>query len=288
MYLIRFGVTDLPEHDGQDTLPIVYRNNSVDLQNGSFDFDGNRQVLQSTNVARSAVIPVYDNIQTTLNALTTQANKGRAILRGKELDNTEYLTFAKVARMNINPNAEKYGCEEAIDIIFNQDYPFWLHGADVETFLDDGEIFDDYAWNFDGGNNDLSTIAATGSGTTVDTLTINNSGSAPCYRGYFILNFENDYDVNWVKIINHTNGLQMRYNLDIDGTGGIGSWTFDWLSKTLLTNTSDLDRTGLVLPNYQPDWFRLEIGNNDIEVQLNHNDDTDMNLYIFWSRHYTY
>lgn len=288
MRLIRFGTTDLPDN-GTDSLPIEYRSNLVDLQNGSFDLDGNTSVLSSVTVTRDTIISVsVQNIQNTIRAITTQANRGRAILRGEEIDNTQYLTFAKVSRINYLPNSEKYGFEQPIAIAFAQDYPFWLNSADVENFLDDGEIFDDYAWNFDGGNNDILSISGSSASTTVDTLTINNTGSAPCYRGYFILNFQGAYDVNWIKIINHTNGMMLTYNLDISGVGGIGSWTFDWLSKSLLTNTSDLDRTGLVIPNNQMDWFRLEVGNNNLEFQVNHAGDTDATLYVFWSRHYTY
>lgn len=288
MRLIKFGAVNLPNHNGVDNLPIEYRSNFASLQNGGYDFDGNKSILKSVNLSRDAVIPVYDNIQSTINGITTQANKGRAILRGQELDNTQYLTFGKVSRINYLPNAEDYGCKQAIAIAFVQDYPFWLHGSDVETFLDDGEVLDDYSWNLDGGNVDTVTINATGVGETSGTLTINNAGSAPVYRGYFVLSFQNDYDVNWIKILNLTNGLQLVYENAISGTGGIGDWTFNWLDKSLLTNTSDFDRTGLILPDNQMDWFRLDIGSNEIEVTLNHNDDTDVTIDIYWSRHYTY
>ena len=286
MRLWSFGTYTLPEHGGQDVIPIRYRSSLVELQNGAFDYDGQKAVLQTTNIARNATI--ITDIQNSFRSLTKQANKGRLILRGIERDNTQYLTFAKMVRIGLSPNAERYNCEEALDVVFEQDYPFWLNSADVETFLEDGEQLDDYSWNLDGGHVDTITIAATGAGETNDVSTINNAGSAPAYRGYFVLSFQNDYDVNWVKIINHTNGLQLYYELPISGSGGIGDWSFNWLSKTLLTNTSDLDRSGLIFPNNQPDWFRLEVGDNEIEVVLNHNNDTDMTLGVYWSRHYTY
>lgn len=286
MRLLSFGAYALPEHNGQDVIPIRYRSSLAELQNGSFDYSGQDAVLQTTNIARNATI--ISNIQTSFRSLTTEANKGRLILRGIERDNTQYLTFAKMVRIGLSPNAERYNCEEALDVVFEQNYPFWLHSADVETFLEDNEQLDDYLWNLDGGNFDNITINATGNSITSNTITINNTGTAPAYRGYFVLRFLNDYDVNWVKITNLTNGMQLTYNLPISGTGNIGDWSFSWLDKTLLTNTSALDRTGLVLPDAQPDWFRLEVGENDIQIDLSHNNDTDMELDIYWSRHYTY
>lgn len=286
MRLIRFGTVDLPELNGIDNMPIEYRANYASLQNGAYDYDGQKNVLNATTITRDAVIT--QNIQTTLQNITRQANKGRALLRGKELDDTQYVTFAKVSRINYLPNAEKYGCEQALGIGFTQDYPFWLHAGDIETFLDDGAQFDDYAWNFDGGNYESVSINASSSGITSQTVTIDNTGTAPIYRGYFALQFVTEYDVNWIKITNVTNGLTMTYNMNIAGSSDIGTWYFDWLSKSLLTNTSDLDRTGLVIPNNQSDWFRLDLGENQIQVDISHNDDTNMNLYIFYSRHYTY
>lgn len=289
MRILSFGKLVLPEAGGRDSLPINYRNSILGLQNGAFDYDGQESVLTYGNASRSAI--VISNIQSTFQDITKKANKGRLLLRGIEFDNTEYVTFAKISKIGLTPNAKDYDCQESVDINFVQDYPYWLHSADIETFLEDEEVLDDYAWNLDGGNFDSITISATTS--TVDTntsssITINNTGTSPVRRGYFVLQFQNDYDVNYIKIKNKTNGMQLTYTLDISGTGGTGEWIFDWLSKSLLTDTSDLDRTGLDIPDYQPDWFRLEQGENEIELIMNHDGDTDVSLLIYWSRHYIY
>lgn len=286
MRLTQFGIVTLPENNGQDVLPIDYRSNLVSLQNGAYDTDGNNSILNATNLTRQAVIT--QSIQTSFRNLARESNKGRLLLRGEERDDTNYVTFAKIARINLAPNARQYNCEEAIEIQFIQDYPFWLNQADIETFLDDGNQLDDYSWNLDGGNSDTITINATGNSITSDNITIDNTGIVPCYRGYFVIAFQNDYDVEYIEIINNTNGLRLKYNLNISGTGGIGVWTIDWLAKSLLTNTSDLDRTGLEIPNSQTDWFRLEVGENDIQVNLAHLDDTGATVNVYWSRHYIY
>lgn len=286
MRLTKFGTVTLPEANGLDALPVRYRTNVRDMQNGGYDLDGNNTYLNPTNVNRRAVI--INNLQSTFTNIARESNKGRLLLRGQEHDNVEYVTFAKIIQLNPDIDARRYNCEKALEINFMQDYPFWLHSADIEKFLDDGEQLDDYVWNLDGGNVDTITINATGSGVTQGTSTITNNGTTPAYRGYFVLSFQNAYDINYVEIINVTNGLKLKYNLNIADTGDIGDWTFDWLSKSLLTNTSDLDRTGLVLPNSQSDWFRLDVGDNNIEVNLSHNNNTDMTLDIYWSRHFVY
>lgn len=284
--LTQFGTVTLPEYNGEDVIPVIIRENFIDLQNGGIDLDGNDAVLQSTRVQRSAVIAT--NLQSTIQNILKEAGKGRLLLRAEDRDGTNYQTFAKVVRINPEIDARRYNCEQAIEITWLQDYPFWLHSSDEPQYLDDGENFD-AAWNLDSGNSDTISITSPSTSTSD---TIDNTGDMPVYRGYFVISATgtNVY-IGDITITNVTNGLQLTY------TGGLGNGTaasegdvtIDWLSKTVLTDTSDLDYSKVTLPNGQTDFFRLEVGENTIEVEFDEYSGTNnLSVEVFWSRHYLY
>jgi hypothetical protein len=282
MRLTKFGTVDLPDANGRDVIPVEVRTNIVELQNGSIDLDGNNSVYNSVNLSRNAVW--YTNLQSSFEALARESNKGRLILRGQEIDNTVYLTTAKINRLLPNIDANKYGCEYAININFYQDYPFWLLGTDEPYYLNDGELLDD-GWVLDDGNKTTITISDPN---TTDSTTINNTGGATIYKGYFVISVEDSstWEIENLRIWNITNGLELTYK-SLSGDGNSGEYTIDWLSKTCLTEFSDFDHNQISIPNKQVDWFRLELDNNVIETSFTVLDGTpDVNIDVYWSKHY--
>lgn len=287
MRLISFGTVDLPEHDGNDRLPISFRNNLINLQNGGVDLDGNTNYLNIAALTRRAVI--VSNLSTTFRNVTREAAKGRLLLRGRERDNTEYQTFAKVVQINPDIDARMYNCEQALDISWLQDYPFWLASADEPTYLDDGAILDDYVWNLDGGNSDTLTIT---SPNTSGSTTIDNTGIAKAFKLYIVISATGtNIEIGDITITNVTNGLQFSY------TGGLGDGSsssegdivIDCLSKTVFLDTSEHDYTTLDIPNNQSDIMNLEVGENVINVQFDSISGTNnLTVEFFWSRHYLY
>ena len=286
MRLTQFGTVTLSELNGTDVIPVIFRENLIDLQNGGIDLDGNNSILTPTRVSRSAVIAT--DLQTTINVIMKEAGKGRLLLRAIERDDTPLQTFAKVVRINPDIDARRYNCEQAIELTWIQDYPFWLHSSDEPNYLEDGENFD-AAWNLDSGNSDI--LALTSPDVT-DTFVIDNTGGAVVYRGYFVLSATGtNIEIGDITITNVTNGLSLTY------TGGLGDGSasaegdvvIDWLSKTVLTDTSDFDYTKVTLPNGQTDFFRLELGENNIEVTMDSISGTNnLSVEMFWSRHYLY
>lgn len=288
MRLTQFGTISLPENNGTQSIPFEGRMNVVDLQYGGVDLDGNTTIINPTIIQHNAVI--ISSIQSNLQALTKELGKGRLLLRANEIDNTTYQTFGKVIQFNLIPDARKYGCEQAIQVGLNQIYPYWLLSSEEPDYFDDGYLFDG-SINYDSGNK--TTISVTGSGTGIQSgsTTITNSGGAAIRKGYFVFTFSGsptNYDIDWIEIRNVTNGLTFRYQNNHAGTGTTGEFTANWLSKTFLTDTSDLDHSNIVIPRKQIDWFALELGDNVIEVDYQANVQTDLSLDIYHSQHWLY
>lgn len=288
MRLTQFGTVTLPEHNGQDRLPLSIRNNFTELQNGGIDLDGNNVVVNPIALTRSAVI--VDSIQSNLRAILKEAGKGRLLLRAKDFDNTQLQTFSKVIRIDPDIDARKYGCEQALEINFMQDYPFWMLSSEEPTYLDDGEVLDEYAaWNLDGGNYDSLTIT---SPTVIDSVTIDNTGGSVVYKGYFVISATGtNVEIGNIIITNVTNGLKITYTGGLgDGTGSSeGDIYIDWLAKTTLDDTSTQDYSLLTLPSGQSDYFRLELGENVITASFESLSGTNnLNIDIYWSKHYLF
>ena len=286
MRLTQFGTITLHEADGVDVLPLRIRSNFIELQNGGIDLDGNDVAISSSNLTRRAVI--VTNLQTTANNLLKEAGKGRLLLRAKDIDNTQYQTFAKVIQINPDINARDYGCQYGFEISWLQDYPFWLLSADEGYYLDDGEILDD-GWNLDSGNSDTISITSPNTSTT-DTIT--NNGGSVVYKLYIVLSATGtNVEIGDITITNVTNGMRITY------TGGLGDGsaisegdvTIDCLSKSVLDDTSSPAYNNVTLPNNQTDFMRLELGDNIFDVEFDSLSGTNnLSVQIFWSEHYLY
>lgn len=288
MRITQFGTITLPENNGVQSLPIESRVNIVDLPYGGVDLDGNTAIINPTILQHNAVIT--ESIQSSLQALTKEFGKGRLVLRGKEIDNVEYLTFGKLQQFNLIPDAKNYGCEQAIQVGMTQLYPYWMLSSEEPEYLDDGWTLDSGV-NLDSGNKTNISVTGSGTGEQTGSTTITNSGGAEIRKGYFVFNFSGsptNIDISWLEIKNTTNGLVWRYENEFTGTGTSADFTADWLSKTFLTNLSDLDHSDVKTPNSQMDWFRLELGDNDIEVTYFANSQTDLDLDIYHSQHWLY
>lgn len=282
MRLTQFGTVTLPDGNGRDGLPVEIRNNAIELQNGMLDLDGNNAVFNSVNLYRRASF--YTNLQSSSEALFREAGKGRLILRGQERDNTVYLTTAKVNRLDPDINADRYNCEYGININFTMDYPFWLLGTDEPYYLNDGELLDS-GWTLDDGNKTTVTIT---SPSTSDSTTIDNTGGAVIYKGYFVFSVEDSstWEISNLRIWNVTNGLELTYR-SLSGDGNSGEYTIDWLSKTCLTEFSDFDHNQIEIPTSQVDWFRLELDENVISTTFDIISGTpNVIINIYYSRHY--
>lgn len=279
MRLYKFGTVTLPITDVTSDMPINRRSALIDLPNGSFDQDGAESIGQRGTISER--LTIWDEtgtvIDTTMQALIKELGKGRRVLRALMRDGTTTLqTWAKLRDVRRSTNVVRHDWMQALDISFDQDYPYWLHGADEPAYFDDGNVFD-AGWAFDSGNSEQRALT-----TISDTFTIVNNGGIVIPRGTIIIVPQTGGEFTDITIRNVSTNQELVYA----GTVGDGDrLDINFLSKSIYLNFTTDRYAGLSVPSNQLDWMTLQLDDNVIELELTAITGT-VDFYWYWSRHY--
>lgn len=272
MRLVQFGSTTLPEPDTRGTISTNISNTLIPLRFGAVDPQGDNAIL-TPNIF-SVRYRVLDTIQTTIDAMLQEIQKGRLVLVARERDSIGRQTFAKATTHARPIDVTAYDNEQPIDITFSQDYPYWMHSADEPEYPDTGLLFDG-SWDLDG-NFESETV-----NTISHSFTITNDGNTRIPRGTIIITPQAGQTIEKPRITNTQNGMYVEYLLTLDDTEQL---VIDFLSQTIEVNGVG-EYTNLKRATSLMDWMWLEVGDNPIEITSTAvSGNIDFNW--LWSRHY--
>lgn len=275
MHLIKFGLVNLPEPDGEHGMPVGARDSLILLQNGAYDPDGGNIYFEPQRISARFLVLETD-IDAVVNELSRESSKGRNILRARLRDgSTEWVTYAKLLSIGRTARAEDYRWKQSLTMTFKQDYPYWIHGADG-LYFNNGHYFGQGL--IYGGRVENQTMNA-----SPHTFTINNTGGVPLVAGSVTIKPSGAGDTITNPLIeNLTNGMSFQWN----GTLVTGDTLYiDFLSQTVEKNTTSEFANFVLGGVKQIDFMRLELGNNNIRVTgsaLN----APIKIYWQWKRHY--
>lgn len=263
MRLLSFGTITLPELNGRDNgLGSQARSNIINLQNGGYDLDGNNVYLQPMNISRSAV--VTEDIDNTINNLFGEMNKGRMLLKAQMRSGSERHTFAKMVMQMRDVSADKYTCEQSINLQWNTTYPYWISSSLDFSYFDHGLTFDSFG-NFDASFSITNTLSQVD---TSDIVVYDNSASnVDVYRVFICFEATPTTNTGTIEVKNNTNGSGFRWNSTLNSTSVNKRLDIDCLSKTAFSsdNTNEYANIETISSNGL-DWFYLSRGSNSIEV----------------------
>lgn len=289
MRLTKFGTITLPELNGRDNgIGSQARNNLITLKDGAFDLDGSSIYLEPMTISRSAILT--DDIDDSLDDLFGEMRKGRMVLQSEMRDGSLRHTFAKMNLQMRDISADKYTCEQQINLQWNANYPYWLDSALDYRYFDHGGTFDDETdlTNFDDSNFEVTTLDDF---FTQQTITVDNESKFRIYRIFINWQTSGNFSCDNLKMINETNGCQIHWNSTLDTSIGLGNKRLDIdclnkraFSSNLINEYKNIEIVG----NESLDWFYLEPGENTITFSLENGLVGSGNIAarIIWTTHY--
>jgi hypothetical protein len=273
MRLTKFGTITLPELNGRDNgIGSQGRSNIIPLRDGGYDLDGSSVFLEPMTISRSAVLT--DSIDSTLDNLFGEMRKGRMVLQSEMRDGSLRHTFAKMALQMRDISADKYLCEQPVNLQWIANYPYWLKSDEDFYYFDHGITFDTInpdtglTYSFDDTQFEQAVLS---SGSLTDNIVIDNDSKFRIYRIFLSFRAFDPFSTSNFVVKNITNGCEVHFNSTLDTSTGIAGdikllW-IDCLSKFAMSSnqTNEYENIEIVGGNGL-DWFWLEAGENEIEV----------------------
>lgn len=274
MHVVRFGNIEFPQEDQETGFPFTARLSMMEMPYGAFDQDGNGSVIRPRNLSLRFSV-VDDEIEDVTDSLMSEVGRGRRILVAKTRAGQLRQTFAKVIDVQREQRPGMSGYQPMVFTLF-QDYPYWLATDDEPRYLDNGEYLD-AEWNFDAGHIEQESITA-----SPHVFTVSNSGTAAVIRGLVGIEPQAAATITDIRITNLTNGQWWQWSGDLTEDDSV---LVDWLSKSVLFNSSPGGYENVAISDDQVDWMTLELGDNEIEITGTGISGT-ISFTWQWSRHY--
>lgn len=274
MQLTYFGGVPLPTIDEDLEVPFETYSNIIALPYGSFDEHGQEAVLAPYTVTRTFKVacgPNADPLNTQLDALMRAFGSGRKVLQANWRDGSKRQTFAKVVNA-VRPRRSDDKKYQELTVTFRIDYPYWFDTADEPKYLDHGYLMDtglsmDGQYHFD----TLDVISG-------NVFTITTHGTTPIRRGFIVLRPWVVSTVRNFRLVNVTNGMELRVNGDIVYNSTV---VIDLLSRSCKMDAVNF-YSAIEIPAGQMDWMQLEIGDNHFAMYADYLDGR-MDIEYHWA-----
>lgn len=286
MRIVQFGEVVFPQFNASQQLPVSFRSAVVPLRGGGFDQDGANSYPESKNVNVRYQVSGVDtsDIDTLINALYTEASKGRRILVARLRDNELWQAEAKLLQATTSPDARNYMPAslgdnlgyESMQLSFELVYPYWLATEDAQKYLDEGWFMNSGITLDSGSETEVITS------TDVNDFTIDNDGGVAHDNSTVTITALTGATITDVLIENLTTGEELLW----EGTIAAGEQlVIQTLPQTIRLDGADAwaDTT---LPATQIGFWKLALGENNFRITFTSVSGGDAQINYQWSKQY--
>jgi hypothetical protein len=206
MKLVKFAGYDLNQNDGEHSTPVTARSGLVSLPNGAFDQDGTRLYMEPGRISYRALINAQqESVDGAIDSFLSVLARGRGVMTGELISGKQRVTYAKMLNFQRTMSAATWGCNQPLQVTFEQDFPFWFAEEDGEYF-DNGLKFDTAGLKFDGHYDEFDINSASIS------FGIDNNGGVRNHAGEITIV---GGSISNFTLFNDTNGLSFTFTGNI-------------------------------------------------------------------------